>query len=301
MSLLDRIEDCRRWDPARYRPFIIAGRQYGRVDADFAARLAAFPKVFAVTADAVRLQPSDSLSTPEARSAAVREVLLQLREAGAIPIWREEDYPVAPSWGDSPVMVMERGAVPHFGVRAFGVHMNGLVRRPEGLMIWVGHRSLSKPTGPVGKLDHLVAGGQPYGIGIRENLIKECAEEASIPRDLAETAESVGLCSYICERPEGLRDDICFVYDLFLPEDFEPVNTDGEVQGFYLWPIEKVIEILAAGEDFKFNCALGHHRPPGAPRAARPRCAGLRSHRPWLEAAARQASLRSSVVDLKLL
>ena len=122
-------------------------------------------------------------------------------------------------------------------------------------MMWVGHRSLTKPTGP-GKLDHLVAGGQPHGIGIRDNLIKECDEEAAIPRELAETASAAGLVSYICARPEGLRDDVCFVHDLYLPADFTPVNTDGEVQGFYLWPIEKVMDILAAGEDFKFNCAL---------------------------------------------
>jgi len=253
MSLLDRIEDCRRWDPARYRPFVIAGKQYGLVASDFALRLADFPGCFEVTADAVRLD--GRLESPAARSAAVREVLLRLRDAGELPIWRDEDYPVTRAWGEAPVMVMERGAVPHFGARAFGVHMNGLVQRPEGLMMWVGHRSLSKPTGP-GKFDHLVAGGQPHGIGIRDNLIKECAEEAAIPRELAETARAAGLVSYICARPEGLRVDVCFVYDLYLPPDFEPVNTDGEVQGFYLWPIEKVADILAAGEDFKFNCAL---------------------------------------------
>jgi len=253
MSLLDRIEDCRHWDPDLYRPFVIAGRQFGRIDQNFAARLADFSATFEVTPTAVSLV--DTLTSPELRSAAVREVLLRLRDAGDLPIWRDEDYPVARGWGEAPVMVMERGAVPHFGVRAFGVHMNGLVRSPEGLMMWVGHRSLSKPTGP-GKLDHLVAGGQPHGIAIRENLIKECAEEAAIPRDLAEQARPAGLISYVCARQEGLRDDFCFIYDLFLPADFAPENTDGEVQGFYLWPIQKVIDILAEGDDFKFNCAL---------------------------------------------
>jgi len=253
MSLLDRILDCSRWDPALYRPFVIADRQFGRVATDFAQRLADFPATFEVTAEAVRL--ADRLDAPAARSAAVHEVLLRLRDAGELPIWRDEDYPVTHRWGADPAMVMERGAVPHFGVRAFGVHMNGFVRKPDGLKMWIGRRSLSKPTGP-GKLDHLVAGGQPHGIGIRDNLIKECAEEASIPRALAERATAAGLVSYICARPEGLRDDVCFVYDLLLPADFEPVNSDGEVQGFYLWPIEKVIETLAAGEDFKFNCAL---------------------------------------------
>ncbi len=253
MSLLERVEDCGRWDPEAYLPFVIAGRRFGRVTHSFAARLADFPEVFEVGPGGVLLR--DRLKTSDERSAAVREVLLGLRECGEIAIWRDEDYPVAHCWGETPVMVMERGAVPHFGVRAFGVHMNGLVHGPEGLLLWVGHRSLSKPTGP-GKLDHLVAGGQPHGIGIRENLIKECAEEADIPRALAETAEPVGLISYICARPEGLRDDVCFVYDLFLPADFQPVNTDGEVQAFYLWPIEKAMEVIAAGEDFKFNCAL---------------------------------------------
>ena len=41
---------------------------------------------------------------------------------------------------------------------------------------------LHKPTFP-GELDNTVAGGQPAGIGLHDNLIKECAEEASIPRD----------------------------------------------------------------------------------------------------------------------
>ena len=36
-------------------------------------------------------------------------------------------------------------------------------------------RSKSKPNWP-GKLDHIVAGGQPYGISVMENVIKECEE-----------------------------------------------------------------------------------------------------------------------------
>ena len=75
--------------------------------------------------------------------------------------------------------------MPWFGVRAFGPHMTGYVRRKDGLHIWVPRRSFTKPTFP-GQLDNTVAGGQPAGIGLHDNLIKECAEEASIPRQLAE-------------------------------------------------------------------------------------------------------------------
>ncbi len=253
MSLLARVQTCRRWDPAAYRPFLIDGRLYGRIRQNLAERLRGFPAVFEVTDDAVAL--AASLDSFEARSAAVAEVAAVLREEGEIRIWRDEFYPITRRWGAAPELKMERGAVPDFGVRAFGVHMNGLVQKADGLHLWVARRSLTKPTAP-GKLDHLVAGGQPHGMGILQNLIKECGEEAGIPPDLARQACPVGALSYLCVQPDGLRDDICFVYDLFLPEEFEPRNTDGEVEDFFLWPMAQVMETIAAGEDFKFNCAL---------------------------------------------
>ncbi len=253
MSLLDRIEDCRRWRPEAYRPFAIEDRVIGRVRHEMARRLADFPAVFQIGDDAVRLNPS--LAEPDGRTEAVATVLRRLVEAGDIRRWRGEAYPVVRRWGETPLMLMDRGAVPDFGVRAFGVHMNGYVRKASGLHLWVGRRSKNKPTGP-GKLDHLVAGGQPHGLSVRDNLVKECAEEAGIPRALAEQAVPVGLVSYITEQPEGLRNDIAFCYDLAVPEDFVPRNTDGEVEAFHLWPIEQVIEVLAAGDDFKFNVAL---------------------------------------------
>lgn len=253
MSLLDRIEDCRRWRPESYRPFLVGGEQLGRIAADFAGRLAAFGAVFQVEERAVCLAPA--LTGFAARTKAVAEVLAALKEAGVLPHWRDEPYPVVRRWGDPPLFNMERAAVPLFGARAFGVHMNGYVRKASGLHLWVGRRSMTKATGP-GKLDHLVAGGQPHGLSLRDNLIKECAEEADIPRALAEQAVPAGLVSYVTEQPEGLRDDIAFCYDLEVPEDFLPRNTDGEVEAFYLWPIEQVVEVMAAGDDFKFNVAL---------------------------------------------
>ncbi|MBN1872756.1 MAG: DUF4743 domain-containing protein, partial [Anaerolineae bacterium] len=46
-----------------------------------------------------------------------------------------------------------------------------------------------------------------------------------------------------------------FIYDLELPEDFVPQNTDGEVETFYLWPIGRVIDALET-DDFKTNNTL---------------------------------------------
>lgn len=253
MSLLDRIEECRRWTPEAYRPLAIEDRRIGWLRHELARRLADFPAVFEVEDRAVRLNPA--LADFDSRSRAVEEVLRPLAEAGEIGRWRDEDYPVLRRWGEAPLLRLNRGVVPDLGVRGFGVHVNGLVETAEGLHLWVGRRALDKATAP-GKLDHLVAGGQPFGLGIRENLIKECAEEANVPAELAATARAVGAVSYRCERKEGQRDDVLFCFDLELSPDFEPVNTDGEVESFTLWPLERVIETMRETDDFKFNVSL---------------------------------------------
>ncbi len=69
-------------------------------------------------------------------------------------------------------------------------------------------------------------------------------------------ARPVGAVSDITEMAEGLRHDLLYCYDLELPADFEPVCSDGEVEEFFLWPLAKVLEVLEAGDDFKFNVAL---------------------------------------------
>ncbi|MBM3951808.1 MAG: DUF4743 domain-containing protein [Rhodospirillales bacterium] len=253
MAFIDRIEECRRFDPADYRPFTVGAARVGSVRHAFAARLKDFPGVFEVAADGVRLDPR--LADFETRTRAVADALESLRAKGEIPGWRDEPYPVAESFSAPALMTMERAAVPLFGVRGYGVHMNGVVGAGAGLRMWVAKRSLSKPTGP-GKLDQLVAGGQPAGVALADNLVKECAEEAAIPADLARRAVPIGTVSYLTERPEGLRHDVLFNYDLELPESFRPHNADGEVESFHLWPIDEVIATVRDTDRFKFNCAL---------------------------------------------
>lgn len=257
MSLVDRVRVCRRCDLARYPRFRVGDAAVGWVRPDIARRLRDFPDTFVVADESVRLHPR--LGDFDSRSRAVEAVLLRLRDDGLVPGWRDEAYPVGTDFHLPPLLKMERAAVAGFGVRAYGVHVNGHVEtRPdsnEGLRLWVGRRSRSKQTAP-GKLDHLVAGGQPFGIGLMDNVVKECAEEAAIPEALARTARPAGLVSYVMENEEGIRNDVLFVYDLAVPAAFSPRNTDGEIDDFFLWPVERVIETMAAGDDFKFNVAL---------------------------------------------
>lgn len=137
----------------------------------------------------------------------------------------------------------------------YGVHVNGYCIDENGKMLmWIARRSPTKQTWP-GKLDQIVAGGIICGEGIQETLIRECAEEASIPQELAKAASSAGCVSYFFEDERGLFPEVQFVWDLKLPRDFQPINSDGEVGEFYCWPMAKVKAKIAT-EEFKPNCAL---------------------------------------------
>jgi thiamine pyrophosphokinase len=53
-----------------------------------------------------------------------------------------------------------------------------------------------------------------------------------------------------------MRRDRLHVYDLELPEGFEPRPNDDEVQRFELWPIARVVEAVRETDRFKFNVNL---------------------------------------------
>ncbi|PKU21759.1 DUF4743 domain-containing protein [Telmatospirillum siberiense] len=253
MALIDHIKRCNAFDPSRYLPFTIAGHPIGAVTRDFAAKLAAFPEVFVTEGAAVRLR--DELATPEARTAAVEDVLEHMREAGSAPKKKGELYRVVEHWGDGPLMLIDRAAVPVFGIRAFGVHLNGFVRRNGAIRLWIAQRAADRVIEP-GKLDNMVAGGQPAGLDLRENLIKESAEEAGIASDMAQKAVPVGVLGYCMDSEWGLKPDTLFVYDLEVPADFTPRNTDGEVSAFRLMEASDILDLLRNGQSFKFNVPL---------------------------------------------
>ncbi len=257
MPLLDRIAECTTHDLSRFVPFRVGGRDLGWVGNALADSLRdMWSGEAGVFSDAPgRLELDPSLEGFDERSEAMARVVADLRERGVVPRLAEEWYPVVADHGEPPALRLARAAMPTFGARAFGVHMHGYVRRPDGLHLWVARRSRTKATFP-GMLDNLVAGGQPLGLSLRENLAKECAEEADIPASLAARAVLTGRVSYRMEIERGLRNDTLFLFDLELPEDFVPRNTDGEVESFELWPAREVLARIERAPDFKFNCHL---------------------------------------------
>lgn len=102
---------------------------------------------------------------------------------------------------------------------------------------------------------------QPHGLGVLENMEKEAAEEAGIPPHLAKQAVAAGAVSYTASYAyksgtKGLKQDVLFVFDLLLPEDFVPTAVDGEVDKFELLPVDEVMELVSNTDQYKDNCNL---------------------------------------------
>jgi len=253
MAFMDRIDACASYNADDYVDFCLGSERLGGIYHKALEPLKAFPETLIFTDNKISLNPL--FTTYQSRTDAMAVVIEVLRADGLVPGWRNEAYPVGFKFTAPALFQIERAAVSIFGFKGYGVHMNGFVRDGENFKLWVAKRSISKQTGP-GKLDQIVAGGQPVGIKLKDNLIKECAEEANIPAQIAAQAVPVGTVSYITSRSEGLRDDTLFNYDLELPKNFQPENTDGEVEAFYLWSIDKVCDVLKRTDDFKFNSGL---------------------------------------------
>jgi isopentenyldiphosphate isomerase len=168
---------------------------------------------------------------------------------------RRELYAVARGFAEPALLQVDRGAVPYFGVRPYGVHLTGYVRKHGRVHAWVAVRARNKPTYP-GMWDNTVAGGQPIGLSLRDNLIKECAEEAGIPAALAQQAIQASTITYLREDDAGLKPDTLFCFDLELPHDFVPQPVDGEVEQFVLLPIEEVAAVVRDTQRCKPNCNL---------------------------------------------
>jgi 8-oxo-dGTP pyrophosphatase MutT (NUDIX family) len=242
-------------DLGRYRRFMVAGRHLGWVVPDFARELAAFPQTFHLTDRMVNLH--ERFATAEERSEAVAEALEALRAQGKVPGWRNELYPVNRRFADAPLLLMERAATHLFGVPSYGINVNGLVRDGEEWKVWVARRSPTKQVDP-NMLDLIVGGGLPHGISVRDNLLKECREEAGIPVEIARRARAVSLLTLMIEAPEGLRAGVQFNFDLELPADFTPRNEDGEVAGFQLWTLDRLERNLREADDFMYDVALAN-------------------------------------------
>ncbi|KAK0167098.1 hypothetical protein PV327_004541 [Microctonus hyperodae] len=225
------------------RAFVVDGQQVGLVRPDVMKELLNYPQVFQVQPDCVQLNPA--FRGYAERSARVNEVLQEWRAGGkfiTLRGWREEYYEVRAQFNTSPLFKMDRSATCLFGIRKYGIDINGYVMDPvKGLSIWLQKRSPNKQTWP-SYWDSMISGGLSVGFGIHETAIKEAGEEGSIPQHLLAKLKSAGCVSLFFESERGLFPNTEFVYDLELPADFVPSNSDGEVETFELLPVNECLE-----------------------------------------------------------
>jgi len=203
-------------------------------------------------------------STVDARTESVMSVMTHLKDEGIITGWRDELYPLATGFYNEPLFFVERAAAPFLGMLQYGVHINGLVKTQDGEEeMWIARRSATKSQYP-GMTDQIVAGGQPAGLGLMENVLKECQEEAGIPDELTlKGIKPAGAVSYEVIEDIGWEQSlitrlVLFTYDLELPSDFQPKVVDGEVEEFFRWGVDE--QLAAMARDFqdpmKPNCYL---------------------------------------------
>jgi 8-oxo-dGTP pyrophosphatase MutT (NUDIX family) len=252
MSFADRIRHCNSYDPARAMPLWAGEHRIGWLRRDNAQVLAKHGDVFTVGVDSARLLTGGDAETV---SHKVDRVVDRLVSERLVPKWRNETFDVAPRWGEKPIFRLDRGAVPFFGVRAYGVHLNGYCRDGDRYFLWIGKRASNKQVAP-GKLDNMVAGGIGNGYAAAATLAKEAEEEAGVQAELVSRATAAGALTYRMETKLGIRDDVMFVYDLEVPKNFTPSNGDGEIAAFELMPLADILERIRTTSDFKFNVNL---------------------------------------------
>ena len=121
------------------------------------AQLQKYPKVFTVSKVAVTI--NEDLKSYEERNKALETVLLDLKRQNtfeALRGWRDECYDVKEHCSYPILFKMERSATPLFGIRQYGIHINGFVRHSTlGDCLWLQRRSPTKQTYP-GRKDGVI-------------------------------------------------------------------------------------------------------------------------------------------------
>ena len=251
--LLRWVQRCHNYQLNQFRPFYVAGYKVGWIRPEDLPLFEQSPELFAVESGRVVLLGEPS--SLKERSAQLDAVLRQWRDQGHITGWRDEHYLISNDEG-TPLFSVERSATALLGVLNLGVHLNGFVKRTDGIWLWMARRARNRPRYP-GKLDQMVAGGMTAYQSPQQVMKRECQEEAGVPMTLAETLKSVGLVTLCHHNSKGqLRREILYTYDLELPETFQPCNQDGEVEEFQLMPIAEVVRLVAETDEIKTNCNL---------------------------------------------
>ncbi|MES9859898.1 MAG: DUF4743 domain-containing protein [Candidatus Thiodiazotropha sp. LLP2] len=247
------IDKLNRWNRDNFKALYYTTDLIGYLKEPVWSQLMKWPGYFSMDEAGLHLNPK--FNTFESRTELFDEVTTKLVDLKVMTHRHGERYPVTSSGRDSAIATIDRAAAAFFGLRAYGQHLNGFIRSKDGLKLWIARRASDRRIFP-DHLDNMVAGGLPHNMTLTENLYKECQEEASVPPTLVDRAIPVGALTYCTETKVGLKPDTLYCYDLELPKEFIPRNSDGEVAEFTLMSVDELAERVAITDEFKPNCNL---------------------------------------------
>ncbi|HVE50386.1 MAG TPA: DUF4743 domain-containing protein [Casimicrobiaceae bacterium] len=220
------------------RPWIVDGLVVGYLDDRRANMLATFSDMFVVNEHGVFMVPS--LIDVASRTAALDRIARELSRRGELTRWRDEHFAVRARANDAPLLFVERAAARFFGIATEAAHLNGAAHNETRM--WIARRSAGKSIDP-GQLDNLVGGGVGATLDIQQTIVKEAREEAGIDESLAQSARRATRVEIARMQSDGLQRETIHVFDLVLPDDFVPINHDGEVSQFRCVSIEEAAEL----------------------------------------------------------
>ncbi len=230
--------------PAELVPFHVAGTHVGNAQPAIARFVA--ERVAGFVMDHGVLEMRDGSLDIDARTSLLAEAAMDLRTAGLVTGWRDEQLSV----GNPPLANIERAACRAFGITTEAVHLNAYADR-EALI--VARRAAHKPIDP-GLWDNLVGGMVPAGESLQQALAREAWEEAGLQLDHVQLQRGR---PFHVRRPvtEGMQSEIIHVYDTSLPPGLHPHNRDGEVDAIALRKVEDVVSAIERDE-FTLESAL---------------------------------------------
>ncbi|KAG8843237.1 hypothetical protein FRB96_004225 [Tulasnella sp. 330] len=164
--------------------------------------------------------------------------------------------------GDGMALTIERAALPLFAFPNFTAFLNGYTRdeKTHETRLWVPRRSLTKKTFP-GMLDVTAGGCMTVGETAQGTIIREAAEEASLPPSyISSHLVPTSRIAFSHRNPAGwLLPGIYHCFDVRLPSNGsiapKPNQADGEVSHFELLTAQECLDRLVAKE-FKPSSAL---------------------------------------------
>ena len=252
MSFTQRLKDCNKHKQSKFIKFFANDCHVGFIKKQNINIINNFPEFFFVKKEKICFRKE--INNFRKRTNAINKVFRFLVKEKLIISKHREYFPVFKSFKSKPIMKVQRVMGPFFGFQFFGVHLNGFLKKNNKYYMWIGRRS--KNGNFPNDLDQLAAGGLPYNVSLKENLVKESYEEANINKKLSLQSKYLGTVSYRIDTELGLSRHILFCYNLKLSKKFVPKNNDGEITNFYLWSMDKVLKIIKESRKFKFDCAL---------------------------------------------